>query len=151
MKVSQRVEEWNQVKKALTGDDVVLMEVLESFDLHRTKFGRRLLVELIRVVKHTHRLQIPSLVAMINKKEESKTDVLMAVKDIIWMARRYADGRRTYAPDMFNEAQKKLVDTLGMNVIGNEDKVVKDFPYATDPDVPVKERHKITYEEKKNG
>ena len=31
-----------------------------------------------------------------------------AIIDIIWMARRYAEGRKTYAPGMFNDAYKIL-------------------------------------------
>lgn len=29
-------------------------------------------------------------------------------RDIYWMARRYADGRRTYAPSMYNEAVDRV-------------------------------------------
>src|SRR3972149_4434225 len=36
-----------------------------------------------------------------------------AVTKILWMARRYADGRSTYAPDMFNEAYDTLREELG--------------------------------------
>ena len=31
------------------------------------------------------------------------------IRDIIWMARRYADGRSTYAPDMFNRAADRAI------------------------------------------
>lgn len=31
-----------------------------------------------------------------------------AIKDILWMARRYANGRKTYAPGMFNDAYDVL-------------------------------------------
>lgn len=35
------------------------------------------------------------------------------ILDIHWMARRYADGRMTYAPDKFNRAMIKAI-TLGI-------------------------------------
>lgn len=41
------------------------------------------------------------------------TRLQQAVKDILWMARRYADGRRTYAPSMFNDAYDILREELG--------------------------------------
>ena len=36
------------------------------------------------------------------------------IKDTLWMARRYADGRATYAVSMLNNAVHKL-DKLGMS------------------------------------
>lgn len=39
-----------------------------------------------------------------------KTDVLVkALRDLHWMARRYADMRSSYAPSMFNEHTRKLL------------------------------------------
>jgi hypothetical protein len=32
------------------------------------------------------------------------------IKETLWMARRYASGRQTYAPAMYNEAAKKAVE-----------------------------------------
>lgn len=33
-----------------------------------------------------------------------ETQLEQIIRDTIWMARRYADGRSTYAPDTFNRA-----------------------------------------------
>lgn len=143
---TKRVEYWNRLKKALRLDHVVLMEVLEARGLHKQSVGLGLLTELIKVVDHNHRLQLPSLISQMENKENQKKEVLNAIKEIVWMARRYADGRRTYAPSVFNESQKKLSDLLGVEVIGKEDKEVKDFPYATDPDVSISEEYKIKIE-----
>jgi hypothetical protein len=63
---------------------------------------------------------------------EDKLKIKQAVKEILWMARRYADGRATYAPQLFNEAQKVLQEFFGEDVIGQEDKHVINFPSATD-------------------
>jgi len=41
---------------------------------------------------------------MTNKEEA----LLKIIKDIFWMARRYAHGRHTYAPGMVREAYKYL-------------------------------------------
>lgn len=41
-----------------------------------------------------------------------KTEVKKAIKDIFWMARRYANGRHTYAPSMFNNAYDILRDAI---------------------------------------
>ncbi len=37
------------------------------------------------------------------------------VRDIYWMARRYADGRQTYAPSMYNDAINRAL-TLGITL-----------------------------------
>lgn len=52
-----------------------------------------------------------------------------AINEILWMARRYADGRLTYAPSMFNDAYDSLKK---MGYITNEmaDDTVKTYPYA---------------------
>lgn len=36
--------------------------------------------------------------------------LLAAFGDIWWMARRYADGRSTYAPKMFNDAMHRALE-----------------------------------------
>ncbi len=55
-----------------------------------------------------------------------------AIQDIVWMARRYADHRKTYAPDMFNEAQQILIEEFGEDIIGQDDtNVVSTFPLAS--------------------
>lgn len=43
------------------------------------------------------------------KKKTDKTRLLhRIIEDTFWMARRYADGRRTYAPHMVRDAYKIL-------------------------------------------
>ena len=59
-----------------------------------------------------------------------KKDILKAVQDIVWMARRYAHGRMTYAPSMFNDAYDVLRDYLGKEIDTKRDQVVGTFPYA---------------------
>ena len=52
----------------------------------------------------------------------AKCEALMCViLDIWWMARRYADGRLSYAPDMFNRALDKAIAN-GL-VIGHPDTI----------------------------
>ena len=53
-----------------------------------------------------------------------------AIKDIVWMARRYADGRKTYAPSMFNDAYDAL-RSQGYTEDENADEAVKSYPYAS--------------------
>lgn len=43
----------------------------------------------------------------IENLEKERDEARYIVKEIWWMARRYADGRNTFAPHMFNEAMKK--------------------------------------------
>lgn len=43
------------------------------------------------------------------KAEAERDEARQIVRDIHWMARRYASGRHTYAPSMFNEAISKAV------------------------------------------
>lgn len=57
---------------------------------------------------------------------------LNAIRDIIWMARRYADGRSTYAPSMFNDAYDVLRNELEDTIDKAVDAVVPTFPYAQD-------------------
>jgi hypothetical protein len=70
--------------------------------------------------------------------------IKQAVKDIIWMARRYADGRRTYAPSMFNDAYDVLRNELGdFERLNDPDEApdrIKNWPYATDGDIAFKPR-----------
>ena len=39
----------------------------------------------------------------------------MAVIDLHWMARRYADGRQSYVPSLFNDITRKLL-SLGIKL-----------------------------------
>lgn len=60
-----------------------------------------------------------------------------AIKNIIWMARRYAEGRKTYAAEMFNEAYDILKKDIDFNEAEDpdnrtdENRPIKNFPYAT--------------------
>lgn len=48
------------------------------------------------------------------KKLKEENEILKKIiKDTLWMAQRYADGRSTYAPSMVNLAIHKL-DGLGL-------------------------------------
>jgi len=42
------------------------------------------------------------------KYEYREEDLLRIIKDLFWMARRYAHGRHTYAPSMVRDAYKYL-------------------------------------------
>jgi hypothetical protein len=46
----------------------------------------------------------------IAKLKEERDEARQIVRDIYWMARRYADGRLSYAPGMFNDAIRKAVE-----------------------------------------
>ena len=71
------------------------------------------------------------------KGKELPREVTESVKTIVWMARRYADGRKTYAPQMFNDAYdilKKWVDFDEEHDPDNrsdESRPIKNFPHAT--------------------
>lgn len=66
----------------------------------------------------------------------NKKNIKEAIKNIIWMARRYADGRQTYAVNMFNESYDILKKELGDIDLIKHDKTLteqgKYFPYAYD-------------------
>ena len=56
------------------------------------------------------------------------------------MARRYADSRRTYSPEMFNNAYKALLVYFTADELDKHpDSVVKAFPWAYDPGVKLKD------------
>lgn len=42
--------------------------------------------------------------------EQERDEARQIVRDIYWMALRYADGRHTYAPGMCNDALRKAYD-----------------------------------------
>lgn len=54
------------------------------------------------------------------------------IKDTLWMARRYADGRRTYAVSMVNDAIDKC-NELGIE-IKEDHTLINGNKYATDAD-----------------
>lgn len=70
-------------------------------------------------------------------KKEIDPKLEKAVKEIVWMARRYADGRKTYAPEMFNDAYKVLKQFIEFDEVNDPDnreddnRPVKNFPLAT--------------------
>lgn len=79
--------------------------------------------------------------ANLTKEEEKALDVLFdandrtthALNEIVWMARRYADGRQTYAPSMFNEAYDILQELYGNFELDRKDITLinnQSFPYA---------------------
>lgn len=49
------------------------------------------------------------------KKCKRCKELEQIILDIHWMARRYADGRRSYAVSMFNDAVSKAVE-MGLNL-----------------------------------
>lgn len=59
------------------------------------------------------------------------------IKHLVWMARRYAEGRLSYAPTLFNDSYdriKKFIDIDEDNDPDNrtdEYRPIKNFPYAT--------------------
>ena len=66
--------------------------------------------------------------------EKEYREITKQVAEILWMARRYADGRLTYAPQMFNDAYDALKELLGDGVdLKPDDATVSAFPYAFNP------------------
>ena len=62
-----------------------------------------------------------------------KENVTTLISEILWMARRYADGRKTYAVSMFNDTYDDLRDLLGDGIDQQTgDATIKNYPYATD-------------------
>ena len=50
------------------------------------------------------------------KEATRRANILeQAFKDVYWMARRYADGRKTYAPSMYNAAVDRVL-ALGITL-----------------------------------
>ena len=68
---------------------------------------------------------------MKNNKEQL---IVQAIKDVLWMARRYAHMRQTYATSMFNDAYDILRDEFGEDIESpsEEKHEFTDFPYVTD-------------------
>lgn len=62
-----------------------------------------------------------------SKRKECKkcAELMSVIQDIWWMARRYADGRLSYAPGMFNRAINKAMNN-GLEC--NPDIVAKPVP-----------------------
>lgn len=64
--------------------------------------------------------------------KDQLSEVTVRVYDLlqlVWMARRYAHGRNTYAPDLFNEVYDRTVKAN--NLVDQDDsKAVPTFPKA---------------------
>lgn len=90
-----------------------------------------------------------------------KASVIKAVANIIWMARRYAHGRKTYAPSLFNDAYDTLRREMGNEIDDNVSfdqqnntyyditlEHTRNHPYAMeghDRSSPSVENHEISY------
>ena len=60
---------------------------------------------------------------------EENQQLRRIINEIHWMARRYATGRRSYAPSMFNDAIKIAID-LGCDIrpdVADSNKIFADF------------------------
>ena len=60
---------------------------------------------------------------------EENQQLRRIINEIHWMARRYATGRKSYAPSMFNDAIKIAID-LGCDIgpdVADNDKIFADF------------------------
>ena len=71
-----------------------------------------------------------------SKEREKELETI--IRDIYWMARRYADGRHTYAPSMYNEAIYKAQE-LGLDL--KPDSITGTL-WATDGDYGLEEKYK---------
>jgi len=52
--------------------------------------------------------------------------------NLVWMARRYAHGRKTYAPDLFNEAYRNTVEKNGLTESVDDSGTVSTYPLANE-------------------
>jgi len=68
-------------------------------------------------------------------RQKENRDKDRAIKSIVWMARRYCEGRRTGAPGMFNDAYNELKKTIDFDEKNDPDNrkggPISNFPYAT--------------------
>jgi hypothetical protein len=78
---------------------------------------------------------------MTDKKPVSEEGLLDVMREVIWMARRYADGRSTYAPSIVNEAIDYL---LSKGVMIEADASIG--MYARDGDFGVWNRERQRFE-----
>jgi hypothetical protein len=67
----------------------------------------------------------------VNKKNREIEILKECLRNTLWMAGRYADGRSSYAPDMFNEAIR-ILDGLGYQDLLTEDKARENRRYTID-------------------
>lgn len=74
------------------------------------------------------------------RTDEEYADLCECLKEIMWMARRYADGRQTYAVGIYNEVVRKCL-RLGIKldpkdgIIWARDGGGRDFDGLTDKQV----------------
>jgi hypothetical protein len=89
------------------------------------------------VAKHFHGAGAAALAAAIASLREERDEARQIVRDIHWMAVRYADGRKSYAPGMLNDALRKAYDagwlTYRNDITPQHD---LDPQYARDGDKP---------------
>lgn len=68
-------------------------------------------------------------------KRDVTPEIIEAIKEMVWMARRYASGRKTYTPWCFNNAYVTLCNFFGQSRIDiSSDFDVETFPFAKDGD-----------------
>ena len=75
----------------------------------------------------------------------NKNEILMeALRDFHWMARRYADGRSSYAPGRFNEHVRRLLkagfEPIGLAPLYARDGMGRAFDALSDEEVAAAER-----------
>lgn len=83
----------------------------------------------------------------LNKKQQEA--LCKIVQDTLWMARRYADGRSTYAPNMFNDSVH-LLEAVGLGdlYVADKDKWANDGMFGKyDPEI----RQFVRVKEKEDG
>lgn len=51
------------------------------------------------------------------------------LKDVVWMARRYCENRKSYAPGLFNQAYEYFERCFGKDFEGKKDPVLEKQPY----------------------
>lgn len=68
---------------------------------------------------------------MIKKLKEENEILKEIIRDTLWMAQRYADGRSTYAPYVLNMAIHKL-DGLGLAYLHVGDPAAEHRRFAND-------------------
>ena len=92
-------------------------------------------------MKENTKPEIDRTESEVNVEAEVMQKVVFAIKEILWMARRYADGRRTFAATNFNDAYDTLRDIFDVDIEYNNidewvDQTLTDngayFPYAQD-------------------
>lgn len=103
-----KVIRWDEVVHAVDFDAVI---VRSQIDIPRT----------LVFPKATGRTASEVYWLQIEPSKDERIAVLEGViRDIHWMARRYADGRKTYAPGMFNRAIERCLG-VGLELDGKKE------------------------------